>query len=79
MEVAKLAKKKDYKFGDRGKQLQDIMETYGLSKVDLVEITGNSHHTVTAWTRSSDNAAYREISMATIKLLQYAVRELHRL
>ena len=74
-----MAKKKDYEFGDRGKELQDIMETYGLSKADLVEITGNSHHTITAWTRSPDNVAYREIPVATIKLLQYSVRELHRL
>ena len=74
-----LAKNKNYEFGDRGKELQDIMETYGLSKVDLAEITGNSHHTVTAWTRSSDTNAYREIPRATISLLRYAVRELYRL
>jgi len=74
-----VAKKREYEFGDRGKELMGIMETYGLSKVDLVEITGNSHHTITAWTRPMDNNAYREISRATISLLRYAVRELHRL
>ncbi len=68
-----------YEFGDRGKELLGIMEQYGLSRQDLIEVTGNSVHTVTAWMRPCTNNAYREPPRATISLLRYAVREMHLL
>ena len=72
-------KEKEYEFGDRGKVMLAMMEQYGVSKQDLIQITGNSEHTVTAWMRPCDNNAYREPPKATIALLRYAVRDMHLL